>query len=158
MRKLKLYLETTVFNRFFEPERDYFGDTHLLFDQIAAGVFEAYTSQYVIEELAKAPEPKRQNMLDIIMQHQFSVLEKSAQAEDLAAQYAAYGIISEKHSYDRFHIACAAVNGMDVIISFNLTHINRLSTKEKTESINLLNGYPAVAISFPMEVTEYEDN
>jgi len=115
-------------------------------------------NQYVIDELAKAPEPKQQEMLDTIMKHQVAVLEKSTQTEDLAAQYAVHRIISEIHSYDRFHIACAAVNGMDVIISFNLTHINRLSTKENTELVNRLNGYPAVTISLPMEVIEYEDD
>ncbi|MCL2343786.1 MAG: PIN domain-containing protein [Firmicutes bacterium] len=158
MRKLKLYLETTVFNRYFEPERDYYGDTLLLFDQIAAGNFEAYTSQYVVDELARAPEPKRQDMLNLLKHYQISFLEKSKQAESLANEYVKHHIISIKHSYDCWHIACAAVNGMDVIISFNLSHINRISTIEKTELVNRLNGYPAVKIALPMGVIDYEDN
>ena len=37
MRKLKIYLETTVFNWYFEPERGFTGDIQLLFDEIADG-------------------------------------------------------------------------------------------------------------------------
>jgi len=40
------------------------------------------------------------------------VFEKSAETEALAEQYVAYHIISEKHQYDRLHVACAAINGM----------------------------------------------
>jgi len=157
MNILKLYLETTVFNRYFEPERDSCGDTRQLFEEIAAEKFEAYTSQYVVDELANAGEPKRGEMFSLLTKYNIPILEKSKETEFLANQYAFHQIISEKHMYDRLHIACAAVGGMDAIVSFNFTHINRLSTKEKTGLVNRLNGYPAVTIILPMEVIGHDD-
>ncbi|MCL2495293.1 MAG: hypothetical protein FWE98_06525 [Oscillospiraceae bacterium] len=156
MKKLKIYLETTVFNWFFEPERDFYKDTHQLFDEIAAGKFEAYASDYVVEELAQATEPKRRMMLDLLEQSRIEMLGKSDEVAALAQQYVLHNIISKKHRYDREHIACAAVNGMNAIISFNFAHINRYSTREKTDLVNRLNGYPTVQIIMPMEVIDVE--
>jgi len=157
MGKLRIYLESTLFNRYFEPERDNYGDTRQLFNEIQQGKFEAYTSQYVIDELANAQEPKRQDMLNLMAQYPILFFEKSEAADALAQLYADHKIISEKHIYDRLHISCAAVNNMDAIVSLNFTHINRLSTKEKTELVNRLNGYRAIQIVSPMEVISYED-
>jgi len=152
MKKLKIYLETTVFNRYFEPERESCDETRILFDEIAAGKFVAFASEYVLEELARTEEPKRQRMLDLLKRSCAAVFVKSEETDALARQYMLHNIISENHRYDRSHIACAAVNGMDAIVSFNFSHINRLSTKEKTELVNRLSGYPAVRIIQPLEV------
>ena len=63
--RLRLYLETTVFNYFFD-ERKGHEDVVKLFEAIKAGKFKGYTSQYVIDELKRANEPKRTNMLSLI--------------------------------------------------------------------------------------------
>jgi len=157
MKKLKIYLETTVFNRYFEPERDNHRETVRLFGEIAAGKFEAYASEYVVEELLRTQGPKQQSMLELLNKSCVGVFDRSFETDRLAQQYAAHGIISEKHMYDRSHIACAAVNHLDAIVSFNFSHINRLSTKEKTRLVNQLNGYPAVPIILPMEVIENDE-
>ena len=157
MKKLKVYLETTVFNWYFEPEREFYNDIRRFFEEIAAGKFEAYASDYVVEELLKTQGERQKKMLELLNESCAFVLGKSEEAEYLASQYVAHKVISEKHSYDRLHVACAAVNGMDAIVSFNFSHINRLSTKEKTDLVNRLNGYPAVPIVLPMEVIEYDD-
>ena len=44
MRKPKIYLETTLFNFYVDQERDAHADTVRLFEDIAAGKYEAYTS------------------------------------------------------------------------------------------------------------------
>ncbi|MCL2494906.1 MAG: hypothetical protein FWE98_04530 [Oscillospiraceae bacterium] len=152
MKKLKIYLETTVFNRYFEPERDNYRDTVRLFEEIAEEKFEAYASEYVLEELSRTEGPKLQNMLELLEQCGAILLKKSDEIEALAYQYAVHEIISENHEYDRWHIACASVHGMDALVSLNFTHINRLWTKDKMRYVNPLNGYPAVSIIAPMEV------
>ena len=157
MRKLKIYLETTVFNRYFEPGSKHHEETLMLFEEIAAGKFEVYTSAYVIEELMNAPEPKRQNMLDMITRYGITLIEGSVEAEALAKEYVTYGILSEKHFYDRTHIACASVSKMDMIVSLNFAHINRPKTRKLTRSVNELKGYAEIAICSPMEVIEDEE-
>jgi hypothetical protein len=41
---MRVYIETTIFNRFFEDGREYANETKLLFDKIASGEIEAFTS------------------------------------------------------------------------------------------------------------------
>jgi len=43
LAKLKAYIETSVFNRFFEEGREHTQATKTLFDKIGAGEIEAYT-------------------------------------------------------------------------------------------------------------------
>ena len=44
MRKQKIYLETTLFNFYFDTDREAHADTVKLFKEIAAGKYEAFTS------------------------------------------------------------------------------------------------------------------
>jgi len=101
MKALKLYHETTIFNWYFEPDREYYPATRQLFQEISEGKFEAYASDYVIEELARAEETKRQMMVDLLGKSRIGVLKKSEEADKLAEQYAMNDMISEKHRYDR---------------------------------------------------------
>ena len=64
--KLRLYLETTVFNYYFDTDRDGHEDVVRLFEAIGAGRYEGYASWYVTDELREAPEPKRSAMLSLI--------------------------------------------------------------------------------------------
>ena len=51
--KLKLYLETTVFNYYFDEDRTGHEDVLRLFEAIRAEKYEAYTSVLVMGELEK---------------------------------------------------------------------------------------------------------
>jgi len=159
MKKLKIYLESTVFNRYFEPERDSCGETKLLFAEIAAGKFEAYTSVYVVKELMDTEdELKRNSMLGLISGYDMTILDESQAIEALAKAYVTHGVITEPHYYDRMHLACASVNGLDAIISYNFSHINRKKTKELTGPVNVLYGYRNIYIGLPMEVIENDES
>jgi len=105
MRKLKIYLESTVFNWYFEPDGKHCGEAHMLFEEIKAGKFEAYTSVYVVEELSQTPDAsKRNNMLELIPRYGIVILDASAEAAVLADEYARHNIISEAHTLDRLHV------------------------------------------------------
>jgi predicted nucleic acid-binding protein len=153
---LKVYLETTVFNRFYDENREYIDETKELFQKIKDKRVEAYTSTYVIEELDRAPEPKRKNMLNLISEYGINVLEIDQKAIDLADVYIEMGIIPLKFRMDGVHIAMASINEADCIISLNFHHINKLKTKMATEIINRMNGYSNPYICTPMEVFDYE--
>ena len=66
-----MYLETTVFNYYFDEDRQGHEDVIKLFEAIRAGEFEAYTSELVMKELGRAEEPKRSNMLDLVKGYKF---------------------------------------------------------------------------------------
>jgi hypothetical protein len=157
MKKSKIYLETILFNYYFDKDRDAHADTVQLFKEIAAGKYEAFTSQYVVDELAKAPESKRGKMLGLISEHGIPMLASTDEARQLADIYVEEGIIPGKYRTDGLHIAVASVNEMDFIISMNFQHIVRLKTQQMTSAINTLKGYRPVGIISPMEIAEHEN-
>ena len=152
MRKPKIYLETTMFNYYFDTERDGHADTVKLFEEIKAGKYEAYTAIYVTDELIKADDPKRSNMLNLITEHNITVLPADDEAERLADIYVNEGVIPASKQYDAFHIAIATINELEYVFSFNYEHINRVKTKEMTSLINLRQRYKPVTIATPSEV------
>jgi predicted nucleic acid-binding protein len=51
---MKIYLETTIFNRYFDVDPILHPATLQLFKEIESGKFQPYTSVFVIEELEAA--------------------------------------------------------------------------------------------------------
>jgi hypothetical protein len=148
----RIYLETTVFNRFLEDNREYYIETRELFNKILQNEIDAYSSVYVIEELDKAPEPKRSELLNLVSKYEITVLEIDQRAYDLAEIYIEMGIIPLKFMVDGIHIAMTAIHNMDCIVSLNFHHINKLKTKMATEVIHRMKGYNNPFICTPMEV------
>ena len=157
MRKPRIYLETTIFNHYFDTNREAHTATVKLFKEIKAGKYDAYTSLYVTDELSDAQEPKRSSMLALIGEYEIKVLDVSDEATYLADLYVGEGIIPVRFSYDGLHIACATVNDLDYIFSLNFKHINKLKTKTMTGNTNIREGYRPVIILSPLEVVEDDD-
>lgn len=97
-------------------------------------------------------------MLALIGQYDITVLEQNEEAERLADVYVNQEIIPQKYRMDGLHIAIAAVNDLEMIISLNFQHIVKRKTKIGTGNINILNGYRSVEIYNPMEVVENEND
>jgi len=153
IRKPKIYVETTLFNYYFDKDRDILHtNTVELFKQIAAGKYEAYTSDAVIRELELAPEPKRGKMLDLIPEYRITVLKPNEAAERLADIYIAEGVIPPTHREDGLHIAIATVNALDIIFSLNFKHIVKGRTILETGKINAWHGFRAIEFNSPMGV------
>ena len=87
IRKLRLYLETTVFNYYFDTDRDGHEDVVRLFEAIGTGLHEGYASEYVMAELKRAPEPKRSDMLTLVEKYGIRVIAPSLDAVHLAERY-----------------------------------------------------------------------
>ena len=158
MRVQKIYLETTVFNFYFADDApDKRTDTLLLFQEIAQGKYEPYTSDHVVEELLEASEPKQSLMLGLIKQYNVTVLPESSEAKRLAELYIEAGIIPKKYSTDALHVATTTINNLDFIVSYNFRHIVKMKTITMTEVVNLREHYHRIGIYSPTEVVEYED-
>jgi predicted nucleic acid-binding protein len=157
MRVPKIYLETTLFNFYIDEDREAHTDTVKLFKEIAAGKYEAFTSRYVINELEKTMETKRDKMLNLILEYDIPILEPNDEAAKLADLYVAEKVMPLKYRTDGLHIALAAVNDLDMIISMNFQHIVKRKTIKMTGHINAMNGYHVVEIYSPMEVIEDEN-
>jgi hypothetical protein len=155
----KIYLETTMFNFYFAPDKPGYrvlkGQVLQIFDLIKAGEYEPYTSVYVVEELdITAGEEKREQMKRLILDYGVTILDKSDEAERLAAMYVMAGAVPSGYPTDAAHIAVAAVNGLDFIVSLNFEHIARPWTIERVRTVNISEGYNSIGIYKPAEVLE----
>jgi len=155
MEKLKIYMETTMFNYYFDEDR---GNAHRytikLFEMIKKGIFEAYTSTYVTDELVSAQKEKRDKMLELIDEYGITILRGNDEVKRLGDMYIDEGIIPVGYHTDALHIATATVYDMDTIASMNLRHIVKPKTIEMTGYINIENGYSTVKIRSPEEVVK----
>ena len=143
---MKLYLETTVFNYYFDKDREGHKDVLRLFEAIKAGKFEAYASRYVTEELGRAQESKKSKMLSLVEKYEIILLPFDEEAVKLANVYIENNIIPVSYRYDSTHIAIASVYGLDCVVSYNFKHINRDKTRMFTKIINEENGYKEISI------------
>ena len=157
MNKLKIYLETTLFNYYFDTDRDAHPDTVKLFTEIAEGKYEAFTSEAVTDELNNAPIEKMNKMLALLNEYPIATLQVGDTERMLANTYVAEGIIPAKYRTDGVHIAVAAVHGLDVVVSMNFKHIVRMQTESMANAINTLKGYRAIKIISPMGIVKNED-
>lgn len=158
MKAPKIYLETSVFNFYFAddaPEKRQ--DTLKLFEEIKAGQYEPYTSEYTMDELEAAPEEKRRKMLRLILDYKVKLIGTSDDALRLSHIYVAEGVVPQKYLTDALHIAIAAVMDLDFIVSLNFKHIVKRKTSLLTEVINVREGYKKVGIFSPAEVIESDD-
>lgn len=124
-----MYLETTVFNYYFDVDREGHCDTVKLFEAIGTGLHEGYASEYVMAELKRAPEPKRSDMLTLVEKYGIRVIAPSLDAVHLAERYIKNGIIPNAYRFDGVHIAAASIYGLDCVVSYNFKHINRAKTR-----------------------------
>jgi predicted nucleic acid-binding protein len=138
LKPLKIYLETTVFNFIFADDSpDKRQDTIKLFDEIKRGKYIPYTSNYVLQELLKAEEPKKSKMVNLIEEYKVNFLEADENAEILADKYISEEIIPMRYRTDGLHIAIATINDLDIIVSYNFQHIVKLKTIMGTERVNI---------------------
>ena len=153
MKKLKLYLDTTIFNFVFADDAPIERDlTRKFFSQI--NHFEVFISDIVIEEIAECSAPKRQKMLELIDKHDIQTLSLDESSRLLALKYIKEGIIPPKYQDDALHIAIASVHEMDVLLSWNFQHIVKLKTKREAVGVNMLFGYGSIEIYTPREVVD----
>jgi predicted nucleic acid-binding protein len=156
MKIPKLYLETSVLNFVFADDSpDKRADTIKLFEDIKNGKYVPFTSDYVMDEIDNTPDfRKREELNKLILEYEIKRFQKTDEIRHLAEEYVKEGVIPEKYVTDALHIATAAVNDLDIIISWNFKHIVKKKTIVMTELVNQRNGYKKIEICSPTEVIE----
>lgn len=155
MKKIKYYLDTTVFNFVFaEGDKEKKDITIKLFRDLPLIADGIYISDEVIREISRAPEPRKTQLEKLLRDTSPLLLDIDLEVEELSDRYIKEGIIPERYRGDALHIAIAVVNGLDVIVSWNFEHIVKLKTRVMVNGINKLLGYHEIEICSPEEVVE----
>ncbi len=159
MKKLKLYIETSVWGFLFADDAlEKKAATELFFNEIEYGNYEIFVSETVNEEIRFAPGAKREILFELIRKYDPVLLEKDEEVQYLAEMYVKNGVLTEKHFNDLLHLAYSSIYGMNALISWNLTHIVKMGTQDLCNSTNLALGYHTIQVRTPQEVVKVEKN
>ena len=148
---LKVYLENSVIGGYFDIEfKEY---TQKLFEKFRNKSFQPIISSHVIVELDNgAPKHVIENLKTI----DYIEFEVNEEMTKLAEKYMEEKIVSEKYYNDVLHIAVATVLKVDVLVSWNFSHIVNLNKIKMFNKVNLKEGYNVLEIRSPREVIENE--
>jgi len=158
--KKNLYIETTVVSYLTaKPSRDIMIAGHQeatreLWDQLSSR-YKTYVSALILEEAGKGDPDQAQMRLAAIAK--FPMLDIEDEARLLAEKILAKKGIPREYPEDALHIAIAAVNGIEVIITWNFTHLNNPFTRKKVRKIVEAEGYSCPEICSPEELLEVKE-
>lgn len=84
------------------------------------------------------------------------MLDINDEAQSLAEKIITQKGIPAEYPEDALHIAIAAVNGIEVIITWNFAHLNNPFTRKKVRKIVDAEGYSCPEVCSPEELLEVE--
>lgn len=158
MKRLKLYIETSVWNFLFEEDAvEKRAATESLFLEIEKGKYSIYISDIVMNEIKGASSEKQSMLTEIISKYRPAVLKESGISQILIQHYLRNELLSVNHLADLGHVAIASVNQMDILVSWNMRHIVKHRTRVMVNALNQLFGYHTLEICTPEEVISSDD-
>jgi len=159
MKKLNIYLDTSVINHLFAddaPEAKLL--TIELFDKyIKTKIYNTYISPIVLTEINQTEnEDKKVKHISVIKDYDLRILDIETNKNDIefiAQEYIEQGILPRKSLMDALHIAVCTYYQIDALISWNYKHMANINRERKVISWNIGEGYTHnMRICTPMEV------
>jgi hypothetical protein len=114
--------------------------------------FEVYISEFVIAEASLGNSDAAQKRLDTIAD--LPILSVTDAVRTLAKALVLEGPIPLNAEIDAFHIAVAAVNGVEYLLTWNCTHIANAILRPKIEEVCRQQGFEPPIICTPQELME----
>ncbi|MCM1399181.1 MAG: PIN domain-containing protein [Clostridium sp.] len=159
MRKLKIYLDTSVVSYLYQPDApEKMQNTLDLWELFKNKVYEVYISDIVIREISDCNEEKLNILLDYLGQIDYNIIETDEDTVELAGKFIDFGILKQKSFDDCQHIAAAILAGCDIITSWNFKHIVNVKTVRGVKVITTLEGYKDLLIYPPSVLIESGDD
>lgn len=150
--KKRVYLETSVISYLASrPSRDLItaANQQLTHDwwEARRGDFDLVVSTYVRAEAEAGDPSAAQARLDRLIG--IEELPIRPQVDELAKLLCAQSALPEKAFVDALHVATAAVEGVDFLLTWNCTHIANAETLPKIEAVCRAAGYEPPRICTP---------
>ncbi len=153
MSKPRLYFDTSVFGGIYDIE--FRKETKLLFEMVNKGEIICVYSDLCEYELENAPEKVKKHFLSLD-KSKTEFVEITEEINKLAEEYIKEKVVGETSIDDCRHIACATINKVDYLISWNFKHIVNVFRIRGYNSINIKNGHIQLDIRSPKEIVTYE--
>jgi len=153
MKKLKIYLDTSVIGGSFDDEfKEY---SIRLIESLKSDKITGVVSEITILELENAPDFVKKDFESY--EKKLEVIIVTDEIKSLAESYIKEKIVTDKYFEDALHIACATVCQIDLLVSWNFKHIVNFNRIIQFNAVNLKNGYRTLQIFSPMEVLNDEE-
>ncbi len=155
--KKRIYIETTVVSYLTAKQsRDIMiaghqDATRQLWPELSAK-YETYVSALVFTEAKRGDIDQAQLRLAAIKP--FPMLDIDDEARSLAEKIINKRAVPTEYPEDALHIAVAAVNGIEVIVTWNFAHLNNPFTRKRVRQVVENEGYECPEICSPEELLE----
>ena len=149
--KPRVYVETSVISYLTaRPSNDFRAMSNqnvtLEWWELERPKFELVISEFVIAEASLGhPEAAQRRLVE---------LQATQAVKTLARELVARNALPAVAEIDALHVAIAAVNGIDYLLTWNCTHIANAHTRPKIEATCRALGYEPPIICTPQELTE----
>jgi len=153
MNKPRLYFDTSVFGGVYDIEFQH--ETNLLFEMVKNGEIICVYSDLCELELENAPEQVKSHFLGLD-KNRTEFVEITEEIDILAQQYVKEKVVGETSIDDCRHIACATINKVDYLVSWNFKHIVNVFRIRGYNAINIKNGHIQIDIRSPKEIITNE--
>jgi hypothetical protein len=121
-----------------------------------AQIYQVFVSQLVLDECSEGDPFAATERLELI--NDLPLLESSGDVDDLAAALIAGKAVPVSEPRDAFHIAIAAVNGINYLVTWNCRHIANATLRSRIEQICRDAGFEPPIICTPEELIEIDDD
>jgi predicted nucleic acid-binding protein len=152
-----VYLETTIPSYLAaRPSQDLITAAHqqltLEWWRKRRAAFRLYVSELVLEEAALGDQDTARRRLDHLAGIPSLAITGPAQA--LAGSLLSSGLMPAKAAADALHIAIAAANGMDYLLTWNIRHLANAAMRRGIEQTCRRAGWAAPVLCTPEELME----
>lgn len=117
--------------------------------------FDLYTSRLVVQECQAGDEHAAADRLAALQG--IPLLEQTPEAADLADALVRDVPLPQKAAADALHIATAAINGMEYLLTWNCTHIANAALRPRIEAVCRAAGFEPPLICTPEELPTEEN-
>lgn len=118
--------------------------------------YELFISQLVLEECSGGDPSAAAERLEVVQD--LDLLEASNEVDDLADALISEKAVPASEPRDAFHIAIAAVNGVDYLLTWNCRHIANATLRGHIEKVCRDVGFEPPIICTPEELVEIDDD
>lgn len=146
---MRLYLDTSVFGGYFEPEFEAW--TKRMFERIAKDKHVILFSSLLELELIGSPENVRSLAYGLPVS-MVERMELDPTARRLALEYVQAKVVGMTSLADCQHIAMATLAGADALVSWNFKHIVNIPRIRGYNSVNVRLGFRMIDIRTPLEL------
>jgi predicted nucleic acid-binding protein len=151
-----VYIETSVISYLTAfPSRDVVLLAHQQITQSwwsQRGHYDLYVSQAVLDEAAAGSPDAAARRLDTI--RGIPIPEVTTSALEFATELINTGVLPAKALVDSIHVAAAAVNGIDYLLTWNCKHIANVAIRARIERSCRVLGLQPPLICTPEELSE----